>query len=111
MHRFIVSASLLAITAISFPATAQHGRGSMSQASAAANAPMAEAVVRKIDRKTGEITLSHGPLANLGMPKMTMTYRVKDRALLNSVKEGSNIRFAAEEVKGEVVVVSLEAMR
>ncbi len=111
MHRIVVSASLLALAAFPLSATAQHGHGSMEKTVATSNAPMSEGVVRKIDRKAGEITIAHGPLVNLGMPKMTMTFRLKDPASLNGIKEGADIRFVAENVNGELTVVSVQAVK
>lgn len=54
------------------------------------------------------MTIAHGPLVNLGMPKMTMTFKLKSPALIEGVKEGSNVRFLAENVKGELTVVKLD---
>lgn len=71
-------------------------------------ATLSDGVVKKIDKKAGEVTIAHGPLVNLGMPKMTMTFKLKTLALLDGVKEGSNVRFLAENVKGELTVVKLE---
>jgi Cu/Ag efflux protein CusF len=119
MHRLIATVCLLAAAALPLAAAAQHGHGSMSMngsmnmnpAVASANAPMSEAVVRGVDQKAGEITIAHGPIAQLGMPKMTMTYRVKNPASLTGIKAGSTIRFAAENVNGELVIVALEPVK
>lgn len=69
----------------------------------------AEGTVRKIDKPAGKITIAHGPLEGIGMPAMTMVFRVKDAAMLNAVKAGDNIRFEAERVDGAFVVNKLEA--
>ena len=50
-------------------------------------------VVKKIDLEQGKITISHGPIANLGMPAMTMVFRVADASLLKSVKSDDKIDF------------------
>jgi Cu/Ag efflux protein CusF len=42
---------------------------------------------------------------------MTMTFLVKDRSWLDSLKEGSKIRFIAENVNGELTVVALQASK
>lgn len=80
----------------------------MAQAPAAAETQLAEGVVRKIDQAAGKLTLSHGPLTNLGMPAMTMTFKVKDPAWLGNMKAGDKIRFLAEQMGGAYTVVRYE---
>ena len=75
---------------------------------AGTQAPMTNGVVKRVDKAGGSVTLAHEPLANLGMPAMTMSCPVKDRAWLTDLKEGARIRFLAESVKGELVVVAFE---
>jgi Cu/Ag efflux protein CusF len=72
---------------------------------------MTNGVVKRVDKAAGSLTIAHEPLANLGMPAMTMSFAVRDRAWLTSLKEGAKIRFVAESVKGELVVVALEAAK
>jgi len=69
---------------------------------------MTNGVVKRIDKSAGSLTIDHEPLTNLGMPGMTMTFLVKDRARLDGLKAGSPIRFVAENVKGELTIVTLE---
>ena len=69
--------------------------------------PMTDGVVKKIDRQKGNVIISHGPLPN-GMPAMTMPFRAKDPAWLDQLKEGQKIRFATEEIQGELTVVRFE---
>jgi Cu/Ag efflux protein CusF len=78
---------------------------------ASTQAPMTNGVVKRVDKAAGSLTIAHEPLANLGMPAMTMSFAVRDRAWLTSLKEGAKIRFVAESVKGELVVVALEAAK
>jgi Cu/Ag efflux protein CusF len=111
MHASIVSVALAVLAALPLAAAAQHEHGSMSHGVAMSNAPMSEGVVRKIDRKAGEITIAHGPLANLGMPKMTMTFRVAGAASLDGIKEGASVRFVAKDVGGELILVTLQAAK
>jgi Cu/Ag efflux protein CusF len=42
------------------------------------------------------------------MPAMTMVFRAKDAAMLDQVKVGDKVRFAAERANGDVTVVHLE---
>jgi len=72
-------------------------------------ARQAEGTVRKIDTAAGKVTLKHGPLAQLGMPPMTMTFAA-DAALLDKLKVGDKVRFVAEEVNGVLTVTELEVL-
>jgi Cu/Ag efflux protein CusF len=72
---------------------------------------MSEGEVRKIDKEQGKVTLRHGPIANLDMPGMTMVFKVADSKLLDSVKEGDRVRFAAERVDGSLTVTAIQATR
>lgn len=64
--------------------------------------------VKKVDREAKKLTIQHGPIENLGMPPMTMVFRVKDAAMLDGLEAGSKIRFHAEEVKGGYLVTRLQ---
>lgn len=75
---------------------------------AAAQAPMADGEVRKIEKERGRITLRHGEIKNLDMPPMTMVFRVKDPAMLDQVKEGDKIGFTAEKIGGQYTVTGIE---
>ena len=69
---------------------------------------MTAGVVKKVDKAAGKVTISHGPLVNLGMPKMTMVFHVNDPAMLDQLKEGDMINFVAEKVNGSFTVMRFE---
>lgn len=72
------------------------------------NMPLSEGDVRKIDPAAERITIRHGELRNLGMPPMTMTFGVKDKAMLKGVKVGDKVQFRADSAEdGSLVVTSL----
>jgi len=109
MHRLIASTLITIPLTLSLPALAQGNPAAPGQAKAAApSAAWTEGVVRTIHKQDGQITISHEPLVNLGMGKMTMTFRLKTPALAEGIKEGSRIRFVAENVNGELTVVALQ---
>lgn len=81
-------------------------RAAMS-AQSSADANLDDAVVKKVDKAGGKVTLSHGPLRN-GMPAMTMSYKVKSPEMLDQVKEGQKVRFTADD---SMSVVRLEAAK
>ncbi len=70
--------------------------------------PMSEGVIRKVDKTSGKITIRHGELYKLGMPAMTMSFRVGNPAMLDQVKPGDSVRFVADRVKGALTITHLE---
>ena len=99
-----VASLLLAMPAWASTDHASHG----GDTHAAQSAGLAEGQVRKIDRGQGKLTLRHGPLENLGMPPMTMVFRVQNPAMLDRVAPGDNVRFFAERVNGAITITRLE---
>jgi len=80
---------------------------SLSAATAQGNAVQGE--VRKIDEAAGKITLKHGPIKNLGMDVgMTMTFRVKDPAMLKDVQVGDKVEFEAEQATSGYTVTKMQ---
>jgi len=78
---------------------------------AAASAPMVDGEVRKVDKEQGKLTLKHGPIANLDMPGMTMVFSVADLKLLEGLKEGDKVKFAADRVNGAITVTAIKSVR
>jgi Cu/Ag efflux protein CusF len=69
---------------------------------------MSEGEIRKIDKDTGKLTIKHGEIKNLGMPPMTMVFRVKEASMLEKVKAGDAVRFNVEKIGGQYTVTALE---
>jgi Cu/Ag efflux protein CusF len=80
-------------------------------AASAAASTMTDGEVRKVDKEAGKITLRHGPIAHLDMRAMSMVFRVADPKMLDLVKEGDKVRFAADKVNGLFTVTQIEAAR
>ena len=89
------------------PVFGAHAPGHAPESSQATASSLSEGEVRKVDKEAGKLTLRHGPLANLDMPAMTMVFRVKDPAWLDTLKEGDHIRFRAEKVAGTITVTEI----
>jgi Cu/Ag efflux protein CusF len=79
--------------------------------SAESGQAMTSGVVKKVDKGAGKVTIRHGPIENLGMPQMTMVFRVKHPAMLDRLKEGDKILFVAEKVDGAFTVMNFEAAK
>jgi len=106
----VITTTFIALTAtIAAPSIAADdhaGHGAMQSAAPAATA-MIEGLVKKVDKSSGKVTISHGPLPN-GMPAMTMVFHVKEATWLDQMKDGDKIRFMADTVNGNMTVVHFE---
>jgi Cu(I)/Ag(I) efflux system protein CusF len=109
-----ISTTILAVTlglALPLGATGADDRATQQQGGAQtmdSAARKSSGEVRKVDKSSGKVTIKHGPLDNLGMPAMTMVFRVKDPAMLDQMKEGDKINFVAEKVNGAITVIQAE---
>lgn len=98
------------ITAIAADGHASHHQDE-AKSGEAASPRLSQGEVKKVDKDAGKVTIKHGPLENLGMPGMTMIFRVKDPAMLDQMKEGDKINFVAEKVNGAFTVMQVEAAK
>ena len=105
---------VLAALVMGAPAAYAHDHSKSPPAPAAAaqgKGDMAEGEVRKVDKEQRKVTVKHGEIKSLEMPPMTMVFRVKDAALLDKVKEGDKIMFAAEKIEGNITITQIEAAK
>ena len=108
MKQLVLRAFIGAVCAIPIaPAMAAEA----APAAKAASQPLSEGNIRRLDRAAGSTTITHGPIENLGMGAMTMTFTFKKGVVPASVKEGDKVRFRAEEQAGQYVVVRVEAAK
>ena len=105
---FALSA-LLCTTPVAAQTGGDHESHHADPNATASAATMADGEVRKIDKGAGKVTIRHGPLQNLDMPAMTMVFRVKDPAMLDQLKEGDKIKFAADKINGALTVTEVRA--
>lgn len=49
--------------------------------------------VTNVDPAKGAVTIAHGPIQSLKWPSMTMSFGVKDKAILGNVKPGAKVEF------------------
>ena len=98
---------LLAVAALGVSATGALAHGQDHSAHAGHAAPAAAGsvegtgVVKKIDAKSGSVTIAHDPIKALNWPAMTMPFKVADKALLGQMKVGAKIRF---QLNGQLIV-------
>ncbi|MBS1158686.1 MAG: Secretion protein HlyD [Proteobacteria bacterium] len=69
----------------------------------------AEGKVEEIDSKTGTVSISHGPVASLKWPAMTMEFMVANDALRKDLKPGAMVAFEfVERAPGEWVITAVK---
>lgn len=69
--------------------------------------------VKAVDKKNQSITLKHGPIksSSVQMSPMTMTFAVRDAAMIANVKAGDKVKFTVENVKGAATVTVLSIQK
>jgi Cu/Ag efflux protein CusF len=77
---------------------AHHESGGQHPGQAQASAPSQKAgkgtgLIQQIDREKGAVTIKHGPLQGLNMPGMTMSFPVKDKAMLSNLQPLQKVDF------------------
>ena len=104
------AASLLALVlANPVVAAAEHDHQHQAASSTSrVTAASSQGTVKKVDKAAGKISIKHGPLANLGMPPMTMAFRAGDPAMLDQVKAGDAVSFTADKVGDALTVTAIE---
>lgn len=50
-------------------------------------------LIQQVDREKGTVTIKHGPLQGLNMPPMTMSFLVKDKAMLSNLQPLQKVDF------------------
>ncbi len=113
-RRRLALAAVLALGGVSAAQAMQHGAAPMKDMPMQAQpgmASMVEGEVRKIDKAAGKITIRHGEIRHLGMPPMTMVFRVRDPALLDRVQVGDRVDFEVERIGGAMTITRMEPAR
>lgn len=82
--------------------------GGVSPAPAKPAGYQAQGTVDAIDAKSGAVSISHGPIASLKWPAMTMEFKLANPSLLRQVKPGAAIAFEfVERQPGEWVITAI----
>lgn len=101
----LVLATLLVLSTAA-PAFAQPPAQTSSTAPAAATSATAEAngQIKSVDAKAGTVTIHHSPVASLGWPAMTMTFKAAPE-MLKDVKAGQSVKFTFRTSDNVVVAI------
>ncbi|HEY3179575.1 MAG TPA: copper-binding protein [Casimicrobiaceae bacterium] len=107
-HLLLAASAFALASAVSAAPSLSDSPVMVAQAQQGAATPMINGEVRKVDKDAGKITLKHDPIPNLEMPGMTMAFRVQEPSMLDKIKQGDKVRFAADKVGGALTVTRIE---
>ena len=62
--------------------------------------------VKKVDRAGGKVTITHGPIPTMKWPAMSMTFTVKDKALLGKLAPEKKVEFEFVQQGSDYVITS-----
>lgn len=99
---------LLLISGFSGNALSEEKQSDPSIQQAPASIEMTDGVIRKVDKNNNKITIRHGEIKNLDMPKMTMVFQVTHPDLLNKVQAGDKVKFKAEKSGSAIVITDIQ---
>lgn len=85
-----------------------HAMSGMDPQSPMVNTHRAQGTVVGVDAQMGKINLSHGPIQSLNWPAMTMSFAVKDAALLKDIQPGMKVDFELEKSDSAYRVISIK---
>jgi Cu(I)/Ag(I) efflux system periplasmic protein CusF len=95
--KVFAAAVVLILGIVSMPTLAQSGK--------------ADGDIRKVNKEASELTIKHGPFEGIDMGGMTMTFSVKDNAILDKVKIGDRVNFTVSMKGGEMVVTDVDVKK
>ena len=91
-----------------FAAAATPADANSNTSTETAGVALTNGEIKKVDLDSGKLTIQHGPLINLHMPAMTMSFKAKDPSVMQTLKVGDKVRFMAESIGGTLVITTLE---
>ena len=68
----------------------------------------AKGMVKKIDAKSGTVTLDHEPVKSMSWPSMTMDFKVKEKAVMEKLSAGRKVEFDFEQRGKEYVITKVK---
>ncbi|MHB8455756.1 MAG: copper-binding protein [Acidiferrobacterales bacterium] len=73
----------------------------------AAESYAASGTVKRVEIQAGQVNITHGPIAGLGWPGMTMNFPVKDKAVLRKLTPGERVDFWLSQEDGRYVITRI----
>ena len=100
----------LSVTAIPVSHAQTGGMGGMGSMGAdkksEAKSHKGVGTVKKVDAAAGTVTIAHGPIRSINWPAMSMTFAVKDKALLGKLAPEKKVEFEFVQQGSDYVITS-----
>jgi Cu/Ag efflux protein CusF len=103
----VLALSLSAGSAYAQPASSHADHGAPGKSEKRDATHKAAGVVKKVDAKSGTVSIAHEPVKSLNWPGMTMSFRVGDKALLDKLAADSKIDFEFEQRGKDYVITAV----
>jgi len=100
--KFLLAATAAALVAS--PALAQDAAAGPAAQAIAEAGPKGAGRIESVDAKAGTVTIHHGPIAALGWPAMTMTFKATPEAL-KAARPGQTVSFTLKTPENQVVAI------
>jgi Cu(I)/Ag(I) efflux system protein CusF len=68
----------------------------------------AAATVRSADTKAGTVTLDHGPVPSMNWPAMSMTFKLKDKAMMEQLAAGKKVEVEFVQEGKDYVITAVK---
>jgi Cu/Ag efflux protein CusF len=65
-------------------------------------------IVKTVDATKGTLIIAHEPIQSMKWPAMTMTFKAKDKAMLEKVKPGAKVDFSFGQSGKDYVVTEIK---
>src|SRR6266568_4745223 len=69
-------------------------KGDKAKKSAETKSHKGVGVVKSVDGEKGTVSIAHQPVTSMSWPAMTMTFKAKDKAMLERIKPGAKVEFS-----------------
>jgi Cu/Ag efflux protein CusF len=114
MKRLIVLSAVLALSVAMIPLSRAQGMGGMDMKGmdmgkdkkSEGKVHKGSGTVKKVDPAGGKVTIAHGPIPTMKWPAMSMTFTVKDKALLGKFSQDKKVEFEFVEQGSDYVITS-----
>jgi Cu(I)/Ag(I) efflux system protein CusF len=114
MRYLVVLAAILCLSVATIPLSRAQGMGGMDMSKdkkepdtkSESKTHKGVGTVQKVDPAGGKVTIAHGPIPTMKWPAMTMTFTVKDKALLGRLSAGKKVEFEFVQQGRDYVIVS-----
>lgn len=103
-----VSSAGLAVVPIASAADHSHAGHGAAQAAPTAATEFADGQIKRVNKSAAKLTIKHGEIKNLQMPPMTMVFGVADKALLEGLNDGDQVKFKVKQDGSNYVVTEIK---